>query len=135
MGLPFALALESADLAVEAFENAKNLEEARKNLASAMTQNATRLVNVANVLKYQFSIKFGGMDFSLAPFPEEGRSLGTAFERLGVPRVGAARFAGGGGLHHRSHGSRRIPAGRVQRPDDAGPRIGLTQDTSERTVL
>ncbi|PKN92405.1 MAG: hypothetical protein CVU44_14810 [Chloroflexi bacterium HGW-Chloroflexi-6] len=87
-GTSFALALESADLAVDAFENAANLEEARKGLASAMTQNAARLVNVANVLKYQFSIKFGGMDFSLAPFPEEGRSLGTAFERLGVPRVG-----------------------------------------------
>jgi uncharacterized protein (UPF0210 family) len=87
-GTSFALALESADLAVDAFENAANLEEARKGLASSMTQNAARLVNVANVLKYQFSIKFGGMDFSLAPFPEEGRSLGTAFERLGVPRVG-----------------------------------------------
>lgn len=87
-GTSFALALESADLAVEAFENAGSIEEARQNLVSAMNQNANRLNNVANVLKYQFSIKFGGMDFSLAPFPEEARSLGTAFERLGVPRVG-----------------------------------------------
>jgi uncharacterized protein len=87
-GTSFALALESADLAVEAFENAKSLEEARKNLSAAMTRHGAQLTNVANVLKYQFSIKFGGMDFSLAPFPEEARSLGTAFERLGVPRVG-----------------------------------------------
>jgi len=87
-GVSFALALESADLAVEAFENAKNLEEARQNLHTVMTQHGMRLSNIANVLKYQFSIKFGGMDFSLAPFPEESRSLGTAFERLGVPRVG-----------------------------------------------
>lgn len=87
-GTSFALALESADLAVEAFENAKDLEEARKNLAASITSHAARLANAANVLKYQFSIKFGGMDFSLAPFPEESRSLGAAFERLGVPRVG-----------------------------------------------
>ncbi|MFO7584738.1 MAG: DUF711 family protein [Anaerolineales bacterium] len=87
-GISFALALESADLAVEAFENAKNLEEARQNLHTAITRHGTQLNNVANVLKYKFSIKFGGMDFSLAPFPEEARSLGTAFERLGVPRVG-----------------------------------------------
>jgi uncharacterized protein len=87
-GTSFALALESADLAVEAFEKASSLEEARQNLVSTMNQNANRLNSVANVLKYQFSIKFGGMDFSLAPFPEEARSLGAAFERLGVPRVG-----------------------------------------------
>lgn len=87
-GTSFALALESADLAVEAFEKASSLEEARQNLVSSINQNANRLNSVANVLKYQFSIKFGGMDFSLAPFPEEARSLGTAFERLGVPRVG-----------------------------------------------
>jgi uncharacterized protein len=87
-GTSFALALESADLAVDAFENAKNLEEARQNLHTTMTRHGTQLNNIANVLKYQFSIKFGGMDFSLAPFPEELRSLGTAFERLGVPRVG-----------------------------------------------
>ena len=87
-GTSFALAIESADLAVDAFTAATNLEEARRNLSTSITQNANRLVNVANVLKYQFSIKFGGMDFSLAPYPEESRSLGTAFERLGVPRVG-----------------------------------------------
>lgn len=84
----FALALESADVAVEAFENASNLAQARQNLHTAMSQHGTRLNNIANVLKYQFSIKFGGIDFSLAPFPEEARSLGAAFERLGVPRVG-----------------------------------------------
>jgi uncharacterized protein (UPF0210 family) len=29
-----------------------------------------------------------GIDFSLAPFPAETISLGAAFERLGVPKVG-----------------------------------------------
>ena len=35
-----------------------------------------------------FDIRFGGVDFSLGPFPAEAQSLGTAFERMGVPRVG-----------------------------------------------
>jgi uncharacterized protein (UPF0210 family) len=34
-------------------------------------------------------LKFGGIDFSLAPFPSEELSLGTALERLGVPGLGA----------------------------------------------
>jgi uncharacterized protein (UPF0210 family) len=32
--------------------------------------------------------KFAGIDFSLAPFPSEAQSLGTAFERLGVQKIG-----------------------------------------------
>jgi len=39
-------------------------------------------------LKYRYSLRFGGIDYSLAPYPEESRSLGAAFERMGVPRVG-----------------------------------------------
>jgi len=45
-------------------------------------------MKVADLLKYKYMLKFGGIDFSLAPFPEENRSLGAAFERLGIPRVG-----------------------------------------------
>jgi uncharacterized protein len=32
--------------------------------------------------------QFAGIDFSLATFPHERRSLGAAFERMGVPRAG-----------------------------------------------
>jgi hypothetical protein len=84
----FSLALEAADLAVEAFSGASSLEEGRKALVAAMNFHATKLTNIANVLKYQFSIKFGGMDFSTAPYPEEARSLGTVFEKIGAPKAG-----------------------------------------------
>lgn len=80
----FAIATESADLAVHAFEDAKNLEEARGNLIREIETHGKRLTDVANSLNY----KFGGIDFSLAPFPSESQSLGTAFERIGVPRIG-----------------------------------------------
>jgi uncharacterized protein (UPF0210 family) len=80
----FAIATESADLAVQAFENAKNLEGARQNLISEIQAHGKRLTEVAKSLR----CKFGGIDFSLAPFPSEAQSLGTAFERLGIPKIG-----------------------------------------------
>jgi hypothetical protein len=84
----FALALEAADLAVSAFSNAKTVEEGRQALVDMLEEHARALTRVADFLKYRHMIRFGGMDFSLAPFPEESRSLGAAFERLGVPAVG-----------------------------------------------
>jgi hypothetical protein len=53
-----------------------------------MEVHARKLVAVADLLKYRYSLHFGGIDYSLAPYPEESRSLGAAFERMGVPRVG-----------------------------------------------
>jgi uncharacterized protein (UPF0210 family) len=80
----FAIATESADLAVQAFESAKTIEEARGNLIGEIEGHGKRLTDVAKSLK----CKFGGIDFSLAPFPSEAHSLGTAFEKLGVPKIG-----------------------------------------------
>jgi uncharacterized protein (UPF0210 family) len=84
----FALAIECADLAVTAFENAKTIEEGRKALAAELETHGRKLATAAEPLKYQFSIRFGGIDFSLAPFPKETQSLGAAMERIGVPKVG-----------------------------------------------
>jgi len=84
----FALATESADLAVTIFENSTNLEEARKDLIAEIEKHAHQLEAVCRDLSAQSRIRFGGIDFTLAPFPEEKRSLGAAFERLGVPMVG-----------------------------------------------
>jgi uncharacterized protein len=81
----FALATESADLAVEAFNHAETLDEGRRNLIDAIEQNAARLTRAANKLS---EARFGGIDFSLASFPIEAQSLGTAFEKMGVKAVG-----------------------------------------------
>ncbi len=85
----FALAMEAADAAVRAFENAETLAAGRAALIAELEENARRLVEVAERLQKNTPILFGGIDYSLAPFPEENRSLGAAFERMGVPRVGA----------------------------------------------
>ncbi len=84
----FALATEAADLAVTAFSQASSLDEARKNLVRSMEKHSTALTKISREIERQTRVKFGGIDFSLAPFPDEDRSLGTAMERLGVPRLG-----------------------------------------------
>ncbi|MGW8249703.1 MAG: DUF711 family protein, partial [Anaerolineales bacterium] len=43
---------------------------------------------VARQLEDHFQVRFGGLDFSLAPFPQEGLSLGAALESLGLPALG-----------------------------------------------
>jgi len=90
----FAIATESADLAVHAFENAKTLEDGRKALISEATKHGQAIAQIAkSLLPNHQSInqqipKFLGIDFSLAPFPEDGISLGNAVERMGVPKIG-----------------------------------------------
>ena len=84
----FALATEAADLAVTAFSQASSLDEGRKNLVRSMETHSTALTKISREIERQTRVKFGGIDFSLAPFPAEELSLGTAMERLGVPRLG-----------------------------------------------
>lgn len=84
----FALALQAADLAVEAFGQATSLEVARSRLVQAMESHAQSLEKVARKIESQSGVKYGGIDFSLAPFPEEALSLGTALESLGLPALG-----------------------------------------------
>ncbi|MEZ0397096.1 MAG: DUF711 family protein [Anaerolineales bacterium] len=84
----FALAMETADEAVSAFEDASTVDEGRQRLAERLTESARRLSRVADFLKFKHQARFGGIDFSLAPFPEESKSLGAAVERMGVPKIG-----------------------------------------------
>jgi len=85
----FALATEAADLAVTAFSQAASLEEGCKNLVNAMEANTQALTMVAHQVERQTGVIFGGIDFSLAPFPSEELSIGAAMERLGVPALGS----------------------------------------------
>lgn len=84
----FAVATEAADLAVQVFSEAETLMQGRENLRSGMEKHAVALSKVAQVLAHQYDASFGGIDFSLAPFPSEALSLGKALECLGVPGLG-----------------------------------------------
>jgi uncharacterized protein len=84
----FAIATESADLAVKAFSNAQTVTDGQWALASEIEKRAKELAKVGDVLSQRFSMVFGGIDFSLAPYPSEAVSIGAAMERMGVPRAG-----------------------------------------------
>ena len=83
----FAIATESADLAVQAFEKATTLEDGRSVLISQITEHGQAISKIANSL-ISNPLDFGGIDFSLAPFPDDAHSLGNAVEKLGVPKIG-----------------------------------------------
>lgn len=90
-GLPtFALAIEGADLALQAIAGAASLAEARERLVTAIEDAAQGLVVAAEALAAEQGIAFAGLDFSLAPYPQEARSLAGAMEALGLPWVGAS---------------------------------------------
>jgi uncharacterized protein (UPF0210 family) len=84
----FALAVESADLAVAALRRATSLADARQRLITALEDAATSLASRAVHLSQKYNVDFKGIDFSLAPFPADWCSLGAALEALGLPALG-----------------------------------------------
>ena len=85
----FAIATEAADLAVSAFKDTKTLEDGRHALITSLTKHGGMLAQIASELTLAFAnTDFGGIDFSLAPFPADAQSLGAAVEALGIPKIG-----------------------------------------------
>lgn len=89
----FALAIQGADLAVLAFQDAPDLVTARERLTSAIEDVANRLVPVAETIADAYDLRFLGLDFSLAPYPVHEESLAGAMESLGVQFGGAGLVA------------------------------------------
>ena len=80
----FGIATEAADLAVDAFANAKSVNIGRRDLTRAIEKHGRKLAKIAATL----NCKFYGVDFSLAPFPDDAHSLGNAVEKMGIPKIG-----------------------------------------------
>jgi uncharacterized protein (UPF0210 family) len=85
----FAIAVESADVALEAIQGAASLAEARERLVRGIESASAAILPEAMRLSVEFGIAFKGLDFSLAPYPTEDKSLGSALEALGVSHSGA----------------------------------------------
>ncbi len=82
----FAFATEAADLAVDSFTQAADLAAAGNALVTAVEREGRKLDALGRALEDETGIHFSGIDFSLAPVPDQARSLATAFERLtGAP--------------------------------------------------
>jgi uncharacterized protein (UPF0210 family) len=82
----FAIATESADLAVKAFNSKKTLDEGRRDLIADVERHGQAIAQIASTVLSK--IKFLGIDFSLAPFPDDAHSLGQAVENMGISKIG-----------------------------------------------
>lgn len=82
----FAIAVESADLAVQAFDGPWTLDKGRQKLISEIEKHGQAIARISN--NDLSNTRFLGIDFSLAPFPDDGHSLGNAVEKMGVPKIG-----------------------------------------------
>lgn len=112
----FSLATEAADLAVSAFSAAGSIQEGRAALVASIERHGRALARIARGLVRRASgsairpvPSFAGIDFSLAPFPSEALSIGTAMERLGVARVGLHGSLAAAALLTESIGRARFP--------------------------
>jgi hypothetical protein len=86
----FSIATEAADLAVDCFAGASTLEGAHHSLRRAIEDKAQAIEKVCRRLEEESGLRFGGIDFSLAPYPEFARSIGQAIEELGVDAFGCS---------------------------------------------
>jgi uncharacterized protein (UPF0210 family) len=84
----FAIATQAADLVVEAFGEAETLEEGQRRLRQSLEEHGKMISTAADELARESGVRYGGIDFSPAPFPQDRLSIGTAFERMGVKAVG-----------------------------------------------
>ncbi|HZS00751.1 MAG TPA: DUF711 family protein [Chloroflexota bacterium] len=84
-----ALALEAADLAQAAFADAPSVDAAQARLTAAVEDVGGRLAAVVEGICVEQGWRFGGLDLSLAPFPDLPNSIAAALERLGLECFGA----------------------------------------------
>ncbi len=85
----FALATQAADLALDACQTAQDAGEAQRRLTAAIQAGAAPLVRVAEQLSRVHGVPFGGIDFSLAPYPTPECSIGAALEALAGRPLGS----------------------------------------------
>lgn len=89
----FALAIEGADLVIDAFKAATTPADARQRLTARINEIGQKLCAIAERLSAEHGVIFGGLDFSLAPYPGDATSLGAGMEALGVQVGGAGAVA------------------------------------------
>ncbi len=82
----FAIATEAADLAVSAFSGPRSTDDGRRGLIAEIEKHGKAITRISNI--ELSNVRFSGIDFSLAPFPDDTHSLGNAVERMGIPKIG-----------------------------------------------
>ncbi len=120
----FAIAVESADVALAAISGASTLDEARARLVAGIEDAAAAIVPVAERLAAEYGLRFSGIDFSPAPYPAEAKSLGAALEALGI------RLGGPGGLFAAAFITEAIDRARFPHTGFCGLMLPVLEDTT-----
>jgi hypothetical protein len=84
------LGIEGAAAAAQACTEASTLEEAGELIVARIEIETRRMTTAVDRVLADTEVHFGGIDYSLAPYPEAARSMGTALERLTGGRAGEA---------------------------------------------
>ena len=120
-----SLAIECADVAVNAFDKTETLESGRNELLAVLEHHASMLGEKCQAICDHYSVTFKGFDFSPAPYPEEWCSLGKALESLGISKLG-----GFGSLAAAAFLASTLDMGRWQRTGFNGLMLAVLEDST-----
>jgi uncharacterized protein (UPF0210 family) len=120
----FSLAVQAADVVVEAFDGPGGMSDIEDRLVGGLEAACEPLERVAQQLAAEHGYPFVGIDLSPAPFPDEMISIGTAIERAGVDRFGAP-----GTLYVSALITRAIRRTQVRRCGFSGLMLPLLEDS------
>ena len=85
----FAVAVQAADVVVDALRGPGSMAELEDRLVLGLEQAAAPIERIADALAARLGYPFVGIDLSPAPFPSDDVSIGGAVEAAGVERFGA----------------------------------------------
>ncbi len=85
----FAVAVQAADVVVDALSAGGGMSEIEDRLVSELERAASPIEPIARKLSDEFGYPFVGIDLSPAPFPSDDVSIGGAIEAAGLDRFGA----------------------------------------------
>jgi uncharacterized protein len=120
----FALAVQAADVVVNAFDAPGGISDIEDRLVDDLEAACAPVERIANQLAAEHGYPFVGIDLSPAPFPDDAISIGAAIERAGVERFGAP-----GSLYVAAMITRAIRRTRVQRCGFSGLMLPLLEDS------
>jgi uncharacterized protein len=120
----FSLAVQAADVFVEAFDAPGGVSDIEDRLVARLEAACVPIERVADRLASENGYPFVGIDLSPAPFPDDAISIGAAIERVGVDRFGAP-----GTLYVSAMITRAIRRTRVRRCGFSGLMLPLLEDS------
>ena len=120
----FAVAVQAADVVVDAFSGPGGMSQLEDRLVDALESSMAPVEKRAIDLAREYGFPFVGIDLSPAPFPSDDVSIGGALEKAGVERFGAP-----GSVYIAAMITRAIRRTKVTRCGFSGLMLPLLEDS------